>query len=155
MTFNMKSFSIFTLVLSLSSFSVAFGEDHQHSASPIPNAALVTVPENASVFFMNLKNGQKIKTGFLVQFGVKNVKIHPAGEVIAGTGHHHLIIDSDAPTQGAVIPADATHIHFGKGQTEYKLDLKPGLHKLTLQFANGAHVSYGPALRAQVEVIVE
>ncbi|RYZ72141.1 MAG: DUF4399 domain-containing protein, partial [Proteobacteria bacterium] len=61
-------------------------------------------------------------------------------------------IDSPAVELGMVVPADATHIHYGKGQTEDKITLTPGKHTLTLQFANGAHLSYGPGLASTIEV---
>ena len=64
--------------------------------------------------------------------------------MLEGTGHHHLIVDGKAVPKGSVVPADATHMHFGKGQTETTLKLPPGKHTLTLQFADGAHQSYGP-----------
>lgn len=84
------------------------------------------------------------------------MKVQPAGELKEGTGHHHLIIDGEASPVGAVVPADETHIHFGKGQTEHKLEgLTAGEHTLTLQFADGHHKSYGPKFSAQVKVTVK
>lgn len=37
---------------------------------------------------------------------------------------------------GEAIPFDDAHKHFGKGQTGVDLELAPGKHTLTLQFAN-------------------
>ena len=54
-----------------------------------------------------------------------------------------------------MVPADATHLHFGKGQTETMLKLTPGKHTLTLQFADGAHQSYGPDLSSTITVEVK
>jgi hypothetical protein len=56
---------------------------------------------------------------------------------------------------GTVIPVDNTHLHFGKGQTEAVLTLSPGNHLLTLQFADGAHRSYGSPLSRSISVTVE
>jgi hypothetical protein len=78
----------------------------------------------------------------------------PAGELREGTGHHHVIVDAAPVTARQVVPADAQHIHFGKGQTETSLDLGPGDHTLTLQFADGAHQSYGPGMSATIDVKV-
>ena len=80
--------------------------------------------------------------------------IHPAGELVAKTGHHHLIVDGAPIPAGKMVPVDAKHIHFGKGQTETVLKLTPGLHTLTLQFADGAHGSYGPNLSSTIQVTV-
>ena len=75
--------------------------------------------------------------------------------VIAGTGHHHLIIDAPAPAAGVAIPFDDTHKHFGKGQTSVDLELPVGKHTLTLQFANAVHESYGPAFSNTITVEVK
>jgi hypothetical protein len=53
-----------------------------------------------------------------------------------------------------VIPTDDTHRHFGKGDTEAVLDLPPGNYKLTLQFADGLHRSYGKDLSATINIKV-
>ena len=111
--------------------------------------------EQTSVFFPNLKDGQKISSPFKLQMGVKGMQIKPAGKFEEGTGHHHLIIDKKFLQKGTVVPADTQHIHFGKGQTEYDLKLSPGKHSLTLQFADGLHRSYGQELSKSITVVVE
>ena len=57
--------------------------------------------------------------------------------------------------EGAVIPMDDRHRHFGKGQTEAEITLQPGRYKLTMQFADGAHRSYGEKLRKSITVDVK
>ncbi len=109
----------------------------------------------ASVFFPNLKDGQKISSSYNLEMGVKGLQIKPAGKFEEGTGHHHLVIDDKFVEKGTVVPANANHIHFGKGQTNYDLKLTPGKHSLTLQFADGLHRSYGKELSKSVTVIVE
>ncbi len=52
------------------------------------------------------------------------------------------------------MPTDSTHIHFGKGQTNTDLELNPGMHTLTLQFADGLHQSYGEKMSATIEIEV-
>jgi hypothetical protein len=54
-----------------------------------------------------------------------------------------------------VIPKDAQHLHFGKGQTTAIIDLPHGKHRLTLQFADGIHRSYGSKLSATIEITVK
>lgn len=82
------------------------------------------------------------------------MRVHPAGELIEGTGHHHLIVNGPAIATGQVVPADERHIHYGLGQTETELKLVPGDYQLTLQFADGAHVSYGPKMSQTIRVSV-
>tara|TARA_B110001454_G_scaffold219179_1_gene250736 strand:- start:19133 stop:19519 length:387 start_codon:yes stop_codon:yes gene_type:complete len=109
-----------------------------------------------TVDFVSPKDGEKVKSPFKVKMDVKGLKIRPAGEDANDktTGHHHILIDMDAFKEGDAIPNDATHLHFGKGQTETEVTLPPGEHKLTLQFADGAHRSYGPKMSKTIKVTV-
>jgi hypothetical protein len=107
------------------------------------------------VSFVNLKDGDAVSSPLKVEFGVSGMTVQPAGELVEGTGHHHLIIDGEPTPEGTVVPADDTHIHFGKGQTETEIELAPGTHTLTLQFANGSHQSYGPNWSTTIKVMVK
>lgn len=109
----------------------------------------------AEVFFKNLKTGDTVSSPVKVEMGVRGMIVQPAGKVVAGTGHHHILINQGSMSSGAVIPNDETHRHYGKGQTEAELELEPGEYRLTLQFANGVHESYGEALSASVVITVE
>ena len=109
----------------------------------------------SEVFFVEPKDGAELASPFTVKFGVKNLLVEPAGEIKAGSGHHHLLINSDSTPSGESIPADQTHIHYGKAQTEAQISLEPGTYKLTMQFANGAHQSYGSELSKTISIIVK
>jgi len=113
------------------------------------------VPQNAKVFFKSPKDGAKVSSPVSIQMGVEGMTVVPAGPLKDGTGHHHVIIDSPAPKRGTVVPMDEKHVHFGKGQTEASLELSAGTHTLQLQFANGAHISYGEQLGAKIQITVE
>jgi hypothetical protein len=106
------------------------------------------------VFFAEPKDGAEIKGPIKVVMRVEGMKIQPAGEVVEGTGHHHILINKDFFPPGQVIPTDDTHRHYGKGDTEAVLDLPPGDYKLTLQFADGLHRSYGKDLSATIHIKV-
>ena len=106
------------------------------------------------VSFAEPKGGAEIKGPVTVVMVVEGMKIQPAGEVVEGTGHHHILINKDFFPPGQVIPTDDTHRHFGKGETEAVLDLPPGDYKLTLQFADGLHRSYGKDLSATINIKV-
>src|SRR5690606_31221066 len=71
-----------------------------------------------------------------------------------GHGHFHILIDVPPPEAPAPIPFDAQHRHFGGGDTVVTLDLEPGEHTLTLQFAKGDHVPYDPQIAQTIRVIV-
>lgn len=108
------------------------------------------------VDFTSLKDQQEVKSPFKVKMKVTGMKIRPAGEDPSDkkSGHHHLLINQDSIPKGQPIPADANHIHFGKGQTETELNLAPGDYTLTLQFADGAHLSYGPEFSKTIHIKV-
>ena len=130
--------------------------EHDHGAmTEEASADALYVPANARVYFANLKDGETVSSPFIVQFGIEGMEVRAAGEIIKGTGHHHIIIDDAATDSGTIVPADDTHIHFGGGQTETELTLAPGTHTLTLQFANGIHQSFGPQMSATISVIVK
>jgi len=46
-------------------------------------------------------------------------------------------------------------VHFGKGQTEAEVKLPPGNYKLTMQFADGFHLSYGKDMSATINIAVK
>ncbi|MEZ0373321.1 MAG: DUF4399 domain-containing protein [Candidatus Sericytochromatia bacterium] len=107
------------------------------------------------VFFLSPAQGARVKSPVKIKMGIEGMTVKPAGETAANTGHHHLLVDLPAIKAGDLIPKDAVHIHFGKGQTETEVELKPGKHKLTLQFADGQHHSYGPEMSASLDIEVE
>ena len=109
-----------------------------------------------AVYFIEPKNNATVGQEFKVVMGVKGMEVEPAGDMTENTGHHHLLIDEEPMAKGEVVPAGSpTHLHFGKGQTETTVTLEPGKHTLMLQFADGAHQSYGEPLRASITVNVE
>lgn len=109
-----------------------------------------------SVDFVFPKDGETVKSPFKVKMSVKGKTVRVAGEAPdeKTTGHHHLIVDGAFTPAGQVIPTDDKHLHFGKGQTETEVKLPPGEHTLTLQFADGAHRSYGEPLSKTIKVKV-
>lgn len=106
------------------------------------------------VFFAAPADEAEVTSPFQVQFGLEGMQIGKIGDLTAGMGHHHLIIDAKGIDKGQVVPADDSHIHFGKGQTETELNLLPGEYTLTLQFADGAHRSYGADMSSTITVRV-
>ncbi len=116
------------------------------ASSPLPQSR-ATLLEPA--------NGAVVASPFKVRFGVEGMAVAPAGTMTANTGHHHLLIDQQPVASGQVVPTTPKHIHFGAGQTETMVTLPAGTYKLTAQFANGAHQSYGPAMSDTITVTVK
>ena len=129
----------------------------QPAAPPV--VELPAVPEGAKVSFVAPADGATVegplengKISVHVQMGAENIAVKAAGEVEAGSGHHHILIDATPIAAGQPVPKDEQHLHFGKGQTEATIELTAGEHVLMLQFADGLHRSYGPALQASIKV---
>lgn len=93
------------------------------------------------VFFTSPESGATVSAPVNVTMGADGFTVEPAGEVNAGRGHLHIMVDTDCVAAGQVVPSDAQHLHFGKAQMEAELDLAPGPHTLCLQAADGAHVA--------------
>ena len=100
-------------------------------------APLPAIPEGAKVYFKNLKDGQTLASPFKVEMGADNIAVDTIGSVKQASGHHHILIGIDSIPAGQVVPKDSTHIHFGNAQKEAELNLPPGKHKISLQFADG------------------
>ena len=102
------------------------------------------------VYFINLQDGDVLKSPFLVQFGLEGKGIAPAGVDIENTGHHHLLINVDEIDYSSPIPSTSQHLHFGLGQTETNLDLPSGKHKLQLILGDKHHVPHQPPLVSKI-----
>ncbi|MEM7427876.1 MAG: DUF4399 domain-containing protein [Pseudomonadota bacterium] len=109
-------------------------------------------PAGAKVYFVNLKDGDKVKSPVKVLMGLSGMGVAPAGTEKENTGHHHLFIDRPVLGEGEDgkeeldfnIPADDNHKHFGGGQTEVNLELKPGKHTLQLVLGDLYHIPHNP-----------
>ena len=127
--------------------------DHADTESNV--AEMIPAPEGARVYFGNLEDGAEVTSPVKVVMGSEGVTIKPAGEIVEGTGHHHIIINEGPTAYGTVVGADDTHIHYGKGQEETELILEPGTYSLTLQFADGFHRSYGEGISTTITIEVK
>lgn len=132
-------------------------DDHAaHAAAAGTAATKGPADAKARAFFVFPQDGSKVYSPVAVAFGVEGMTVTPAGQAMDDQtkGHHHVIINGAPIPAGTAVPADETHIHYGKGETSAKLELPPGKHTLTMQFADGAHLSYGPEMSATITVEV-
>ncbi|HYL01165.1 MAG TPA: DUF4399 domain-containing protein [Steroidobacteraceae bacterium] len=120
-------------------------------------AARTPSPPGAEVYIISPRNGAKVKSPVLVQFGLKGMGVAPAGVKFENSGHHHLLIDTDAPADlAAPLPATDNIRHFGKGQTETSLTLPPGKHTLQLLLGDQNHIPHDPAvISKKITITVE
>jgi len=127
------------------------------SASAAMAADRTPSPAGAEVYIVSPKDGAKVKGPVTVVFGLKGMGIAPAGIKFDNSGHHHLLIDTDSPTDLSLpLPADDHNVHFGKGQTETTLTLSPGKHTLQLVLADYLHTPHVPAvISKKITIVVE
>lgn len=96
-----------------------------------------------SAYFTNLKDGDAVNSPFLVRFGLAMRGLVPAGKTVGNAGHHHLLINQPLPLDfKKPLPFTEQYAHFGKGQMETVLNLKPGTYDLRLLLADKGHIPY-------------
>jgi len=129
------------------------------STIAMAHAGETPAPENAKVYFINLKDGDTVTSPVTIRFGLSGMGIAPAGTEAPNTGHHHLLIDA-APLEGEAlneaIPMDEHHMHFGKGQTEAVVTLPKGSRTLQLVLGDWSHIPHkNPVMSERITVNVE
>lgn len=149
--------------LSLATLLLGVGVAHADFAKDMKNAALqkagnsaaeklglpTAAPAGAKVYIISPKDGDTVSSPVKVLFGLSGAGIAPAGTQVENTGHHHLLIDDPKVDLTVALPATDNIKHFGKGQTETSLDLKPGKHTLQLLFADWKHQPFNPSIASE------
>ena len=115
----------------------------------------ISVAASAEVYIISPKDGEEVSSPVEVIFGLQGMGIAPAGINFPNTGHHHLLIDLDQlPDLKSGIPADAQHLHFGKGQTQALIELDPGEHSLQLLLGDWMHVPHEtPVVSEKIKIL--
>ncbi len=138
-------FVLTALTAASSSVSAADGALPRHPSTP-----------GAVVYIISPAAGDTVTSPVTVRFGLRGMGIAPAGVEKPGTGHHHLLIDTDPPDMSLPIPADDHHKHYGGGQTETTLELEPGQHSLQLLLGDAIHLPHDPpVISEKIEILVE
>jgi Domain of unknown function (DUF4399) len=107
-----------------------------------------------TVSFAEPADGATVTNWFIVRFTLTgDWKLAPAGST-GMTGHHHLIVDQGSVPKDSSVPFDTNHIHYGLGQDVVAVQLPPGTHQLTAQFADSGHISFGPTASKTITVNV-
>jgi hypothetical protein len=110
--------------------------------------AATPAPADAYLYIGWPNDGQVVSADkpIRVWFGLRNMGVAPKGVKFPDTGHHHLLIDTEAPGPGVEIPNDRNHLHFGSGETETTIELAPGRHTLQLVMGDENHVTFDPSV---------
>ena len=118
--------------------------------------------DGVNVYFVGLENGDTVSSPITIRFGLRGMGVAPAGAEWDNTGHHHLLINTDAFSSADTakfedgIPSDDNHKHFGGGQTEVTLELPAGAHTLQLLLGDLYHVPHQGAIYSdQITINVE
>tara|TARA_B100000530_G_scaffold333537_1_gene281715 strand:- start:14 stop:433 length:420 start_codon:yes stop_codon:yes gene_type:complete len=111
--------------------------------------ATFSICADPKVYFINLEDGDRVESPFLIQFGLSGMGIAPAGTDRKNTGHHHLLIDVNDIDLSKPIPTSSNHIHFGGGQTESLVDLLPGNYSIQLVLGDMTHTPHNPPITSQ------
>jgi ABC-type amino acid transport substrate-binding protein len=102
-------------------------------------------PADAKAYIVAPQKAAKVKSPVTIVFGLKGMGIAPAGIKMDNTGHHHLLINTEVPADlSTPLPATEQIVHFGKGQTEVTLNLKPGKYTVQLLLGDYLHIPHNP-----------
>ena len=147
-SFRFAKSAMVVLIVSAAACGMALAEE-KRTGGPTPS------PEGAEVYFSDLKDGATIPPKATIRFGLKEMGVAPAGSDRPNSGHHHLLIDTELPPLDKPIPNDFNHLHFGTGQTEAQVTLKPGPHTLQLLLGDKDHIPHNPpVMSARIRVVV-
>ena len=136
-----------SLACVVSILAIPFAASAKPDAKKLPRTPS---PKGAKAYIILPKDGKTVKPKFKVTFGLRGMGVCPAGVIVGSkpppnTGHHHLLIDMDKlPAMDQPLAASDNLKHFGGGQTEAVIELKPGKHTLQLVFADFAHIPHDP-----------
>ncbi|MBA5778581.1 DUF4399 domain-containing protein [Stappia sp. F7233] len=128
------------------------------AGSSLSFAGETPAPEGARVYFIDLKDGDTVKSPLTIRFGLEGMGVAPAGVDKDHTGHHHLLVDTvlEGEALNEPLPADEHHHHFGGGQTEVTVELSPGTHTLQLIIGDHNHIPHDPPIMSErITVTVE
>ncbi len=114
------------------------------------------IVSEATVYFININDGDVVESPVFIQFGLSGKGVAPAGIAKENTGHHHLLINVDDLDLSKPIPSSKNHLHFGGGQTETSIDLPPGKHELQLLLGDMYHVPHSiPLISEKITILVK
>jgi len=112
-------------------------------------------PEGAKAYFIDLQDGDNVKSPLLIRFGLtEQMGIAPALADWPDTGHFHLIIDSKTPNPDR--PISNKHLHLHKGQTEAIVEFGRGRHTLQIVMGDYSHIPHDPPVMSeQITINIE
>ncbi len=131
-----------TLLLPLVALAACGGSDTGDAPEPAEEMPIGTVT-------ITFPSEGEVVTGPSVTVELAStVPIVPAGEMTAGTGHHHLYLDADLTGPDVPVPTvEGTIVHMGDASTSFTFtfdEMSYGPHRVIAVVADGAHVPLQP-----------
>ena len=114
--------------------------------TPAESAVTAASPEFTVSIIEPMDGAEVDGPNITVRLAAAGVEITPAGEVVSGTGHHHLYLDADLTAPGMPVPSiPGEIIHMGDGSEAYLFEgVMPGEHRLIAVVADGVHLQLQP-----------
>lgn len=121
------------------------------------DTATAAVAAPPGVQILSPQNGDSVTLPVTIRLGASGVTVVPAtGVREEGKGHHHLIVNNEAPSDTLPLPQPPVAWHLGNGASEKVLDsLPPGPHRVIAIFAWGDHVPMTGVARDTITFIVK
>lgn len=131
-------------------------EDAADAAPDAATAQPEAGAERATVSITEPADGAEVDAGPLrVVMAVAGLEVVAAGNMDAGTGHHHLIVNGDVDWELPIPNDPGVHYHMGQAETEFTLeDLPPGQHRIIAVVADGVHIPLDPPVADTIHVTV-
>lgn len=123
------------------------GDTPEPADAPEVRGAVEPTRATATVTILEPAEGAEVQgPNVFVRLTAEGVEIVPAGEIVPGTGHHHLYLDADLTDGSVPVPTvPGQIIHLGTGVSEYTFEgVTPGTHRLIAVVADGIHVPLQP-----------
>jgi hypothetical protein len=144
----MKTLSRYSLFATLAFLAACTGSD-MPAEEGMPEAAVEATAEATpfAVAITGPADGAEVDgPDVVVTMEASGVTIVPAGELVDGTGHHHIYLDADLGVPGTPVPTVPNQIiHLGDGSATYTFtDVAPGEHRLIAVVADGLHIPLQP-----------
>jgi len=146
-----NAFHLSTLLLvgALAACAESPQDDQNVSTEPAPTAVASEAAAElmGTVSILEPTDGSVLMTDeVVVRLSADGYEVVPAGEIVEGTGHHHLYLDADLTDGTVPVPSiPGTVVHMGDGASEYTFsNVGPGEHRLIAVFANGVHMPMQP-----------
>ncbi len=103
--------------------------------------------------FVSPGDGAVVSSPVRLVLRATGARVEPAGPIHARAGHFHVMVDRACVRPD--LPIEKTepgYEHLGGGDTEMRLTLSPGVHRLCVQLGDGAHVAFGRSQRITIRV---